>query len=86
MQQTAIEAIGLVAGTLTTSAFVPQVIHVWRTRSTRDLSLGMFVMFCFGVTLWLIYGIYLGSLSLIASNGITLGLGLSILIAKIKFG
>jgi len=86
VQQTAIEAIGLVAGTLTTSAFVPQVIHVWRTRSTRDLSLGMFVMFCIGVSLWLIYGIYLGSLSLIASNGITLGLGLSILIAKLKFG
>ena len=36
-------AIGLAAGTLTTIAFIPQVTKIWRTRSTKDLSLGMFL-------------------------------------------
>lgn len=43
--------IGLAAGTLATAAFVPQVLRTWRTRSTRDISLGMFVAFCAGIAL-----------------------------------
>ena len=35
------EGIGLVAGVLTTVAFVPQVLRTWRTGSARDFSLRM---------------------------------------------
>lgn len=34
-----VTALGLLAGTLTTVAFVPQVIRTWKSKSTKDLSL-----------------------------------------------
>ncbi len=48
--------LGLLAGTLTTISFVPQVWQTWKTRSTKDLSLGMLLIFTLGIALWLIYG------------------------------
>src|SRR5690349_22990080 len=47
--------------TLTTIAFVPQVMRAWRTRSSRDISLWAFVIFSIGVSLWLVYGILIDS-------------------------
>ena len=47
-----IQLIGLTAGALTTTAFLPQVIKTWRSRSAKDLSLGMFSLFCLGVALY----------------------------------
>ena len=41
--------IGIVAGVLTTVAFIPQVVKTWRSRSSGDLSLGMFGMMVTGV-------------------------------------
>jgi MtN3 and saliva related transmembrane protein len=49
--------IGFMAAALTVIAFFPQLMKVWRTRSTKDISLGMFSIFCGGVFLWLVYGI-----------------------------
>ncbi len=77
--------LGFVAGTLTTIAFLPQVLKVWITKSTKDISLIMFVIFTIGVMLWLIYGIIISNFSLIIANAITLGLSASILLAKLIF-
>jgi MtN3 and saliva related transmembrane protein len=81
----AAEVLGLVAGTLTTLAFVPQVLQVWRTRSTRDISLTMFGLFCVGVLLWLLYGLWVSALPVVVANGATLLLASAILVAKLKF-
>ncbi len=81
-----VEILGLVAGALTTAAFIPQVIQVWKTRSARDISLTMFVFFCLGVTLWLLYGLQIGATPVVVANGVTLVLALAILVAKIRFG
>ncbi len=78
--------IGLLAGCLTTVAFVPQVLRVWRTRSTSDISLGMFGLMSLGVLMWLVYGLMLGDVPIIAANAITLMLALSIVVAKVRFG
>ena len=66
-----IEIIGMVAGTLTTCAFFPQVLKTVKSRSTDDLSWTWLVMMIGGVFLWLVYGIYMNSISLIVSNAIT---------------
>ena len=66
--------IGLAAGTCTTVAFVPQALKAWRTRSTKDVSLSMFVLMVTGIVLWLIYGALLGDLPLIVANVAALGL------------
>jgi MtN3 and saliva related transmembrane protein len=77
--------LGFLAGMLTTIAFVPQVIKIWRSRHARDISTGTFVLFSFGVLLWLLYGIQLGALPVILANGITLVLSLTILVFKLKY-
>jgi MtN3 and saliva related transmembrane protein len=81
----AIELVGLIAGALTTLAYVPQVVKVWRSRSARDISLGMFLLMNAGILLWLVYGLMIGSPGLIVANGITLGLTAAVLVAKLKF-
>jgi MtN3 and saliva related transmembrane protein len=77
--------IGIAAAILTTTAFAPQAIQAWRTRSTRDVSLTMFSLMVTGVVLWLVYGILIDDLPLILANAVTLMLAGSILVAKIRF-
>lgn len=77
--------LGYVAGTLTTIAFVPQVVKTWKSKSASDISLGMFVTFCAGVFLWLVYGFLLGSPPIIAANVATLILAMIILFLKLKY-
>ncbi|MBI3545658.1 MAG: SemiSWEET transporter [Gammaproteobacteria bacterium] len=77
--------LGFAAGTLTTLAFLPQAIKTWRSKSARDISLGMFVVFSSGVFLWLLYGVQLNALPIIIANSVTLVLALTILIFKIKY-
>ena len=80
-----VSGMGLIAGLLTTMAFVPQVLKVWRTRSAEDLSTGMFIVFSSGIVLWLIYGILRRDVPIIASNAVTLLLVMTILVLKSKF-
>lgn len=75
----------MVAGTLTTVAFVPQVLQAWRTRSTRDISLAMFVTFSLGVASWLFYGIVINSWPIVVANCVTLMLSFVILYMKIRY-
>lgn len=77
--------LGLFAGFLTTVSFLPQVIKTWRSRSARDISLGMFLIFCTGVALWLVYGILVDDLAVILTNVFTLILASTILFFKIKY-
>lgn len=80
------EAIGLMAGVLTTLSFLPQVRQTWRTKSTKDISLPMFLSFCTGVLLWLVYGMMIHSLPVMLANGVTFVLSGAILIMKLKWG
>lgn len=80
-----INILGIIAGTLTTVAFIPQVLQTWRSKSAKDISLGMFSMFSLGVFLWLIYGIYTQSLPIIIANSVTFVLALIILFFKFKY-
>jgi len=78
--------IGLAAGTLTTIAFLPQVIKTWRTKSAQDISLVMFSTFCTGVFLWIVYGISVGDLPVLLTNIVTFVLAFMILVFKFKYG
>ncbi|RNC92545.1 MAG: hypothetical protein ED555_05555 [Allomuricauda sp.] len=80
-----IEILGLIAAALTTSAFVPQVYKAWKHKSTKDISLVMYLVFLIGLILWFIYGWVIGSLSMTIANGITILLSCAILIAKLKY-
>ena len=86
MSDIALNVLGFVAGVLTTAAFVPQVVKIRRTRSARDISLGMYAAFTTGVVLWLAYGVALGSTPIIVANAFTLVLALAVLVMKLRYG
>jgi MtN3 and saliva related transmembrane protein len=78
--------IGTTAASLTTSAFLPQVIKAHTSRQVKDLSLLMFVVLTLGLIFWIAYGILTGSLPVIAANSVTLMLSFYIIYLKIKYG
>lgn len=80
------ELIGYAAATLTTVAFVPQVIRVYRTRSVEDISTGMYLAFLVGVTMWVLYGIRIGSLPVVIANAVTFVLASAVLVGKMRYG
>ncbi|MCG2460300.1 SemiSWEET transporter [Flavobacteriaceae bacterium F89] len=80
-----IEILGFVAATLTTMAFVPQVFKAWKERSTTDISLVMYLVMLFGVILWMIYGIYHGSLPITIANAFTAILVFIMVVLKLKY-
>jgi MtN3 and saliva related transmembrane protein len=80
-----ITGIGFLAAFLTTIAFVPQVITTWRTKKARDISLGMYLILVTGVSLWLLYGLFLKDPPLIAANVVTLSLVGTELCFKLKY-
>ena len=65
------EWFGGLAGALTTVSFLPQVYKTWKTKSTDSLSMPMLLMMTAGIFLWGVYGVALGSISMIVSNVIT---------------
>lgn len=79
-------SVGLLAGFLTTIAFVPQVARIWRLKSARDVSLHTFVAFTVGVAMWLVYGVLMQQLPMILWNSVTLLLALAIVAMKLRFG
>ncbi len=80
-----IDTIGFAAAILTTSSFVPQAWHTFRTRDVTGISLGMYVVLVMGTGLWLTYGLFLQAWPIVIANAITLGLALVILVMKMRF-
>ena len=81
-----LEWLGYLAATCTTVSFVPQAMHTIRTRDTSGISLGMYVVFTFGIVCWFGYGIFLQSWPMIASNAVTFLLAATVLALKLKHG
>ncbi len=81
----AVDTIGFIAGTLTTIAFLPQVIKTVKENNISGLSLIMYICFSTGVTFWLIYGILLVNIPMIVFNAITLVFAIAILRNIIKY-
>ncbi len=77
--------IGLIAATITTLSFIPQLIKTWKLKETKDISLLMFVILGIGIFLWIIYGFLLWDLPLILANSITFIFVLVILFFKFKY-
>ncbi len=79
------ETIGYAAATLTTASFLPQAWYMFRTRDVRGISLGMYLLFVAGVSLWLAYGVLMAAWPIIIANLITLTLASVILWMKLRF-
>ena len=80
-----ITIIGLIAAAFTTIALFPQLLKVWKTKSTKDISTGMFSLYCGGVFLWFVYGVYVNDLPIIIANSLAFIQAFIILILKAKY-
>jgi MtN3 and saliva related transmembrane protein len=78
--------IGYAAAILATSSFLPQVVKTIRSGQTKDISLWMYLLFCSGVALWLVYGLMIHAAPVIVANFVTLALSGTILFLKLKNG
>ena len=78
--------IGYVAAILTTSSFLAQAVKTIRSRRTKDISLSMYLLFCSGITLWLVYGFVIHATPVIVANVATLALSGTILVMKLRNG
>lgn len=85
LTRTEMDAVGYAAATLTTLAFIPQLLRVIRLRSAHDISLGMFLIFSAGTFAWLVYGLLVHSGPMTLANAVTFGLSVSILVLKLRF-
>jgi len=85
MNQMIIDGIGFVAAFLTTSAFVPQVVQVVKTKSVKDISLPMFALFLGGVASWMTYGLLIKSPPVIIANLLGMIMNTIIIVYKIKY-
>jgi MtN3 and saliva related transmembrane protein len=81
-----LEWLGFAAAVLTSASFIPQAVMTIRTRDTRGISRGMYILFTVGVAFWLAYGIAIGSMPMILANTVTLALAGTILALKLRYG
>jgi len=67
---------GIIAGIITASGYIPQIIKGHKTKKLEDLSYLLNTLMGFGMVMWIIYGFAINSLSVIATNilGVTLNL------------
>jgi MtN3 and saliva related transmembrane protein len=77
--------VGLAAAAITVFSLFPQLVKVWKTKSTKDISLGMFSLFCIGVFLWFVYGILMKDLPIIIANFLGFIQAFIILMLKVKY-
>ena len=81
----AVTILGLVAGTLTTLSFLPQLLKAWKSRSTHDISIGMFSLLAVGITLWIVYGVVTSDLPVVVANAVSLVFVGLILTLKLRY-
>jgi MtN3 and saliva related transmembrane protein len=80
-----IEGIGCAAAALTSLAFFPQVVKTWRTKSAGDLSMATLLAQTSGLALWIVYGVSIVSVPVIASNVLTMVLMLVLMLFKVSY-
>jgi MtN3 and saliva related transmembrane protein len=68
MTEINIELIGLIAAVFTTSSFFPQVVKIWKTKQTKDISTTMYIAMMIGTCFWLTYGVLINSFAIMAAN------------------
>jgi MtN3 and saliva related transmembrane protein len=80
-----ITVIGLVAAAFTTISLLPQLLKVYKTKSTKDISTGMFLLYCGGVLLWFVYGVFMQNTPIILANSLAFVQAAVILMFKAKY-
>lgn len=63
-----IQVVGLLAGALTTAAWVPQLVRTNRTGSADELSWPYLLVFAAGVSTWMLYAVLTSDVPVFLAN------------------
>lgn len=80
-----VSVLGIVAASLVTSSFLPQIIRGYRTKKLGDVSYWLMTMICVGMSLWIVYGMVKHDFVIIGANVSTIILNVVLLIMKRKY-
>jgi MtN3 and saliva related transmembrane protein len=78
-------AVGVAAALCSMTSFGPQIVKIWRERDASSVSLRMYIVTVTGFSLWIAYGILIGSWPVAGSNVVCLLLSGTILVLKWRF-
>jgi len=73
---------GIVAGLISSSGFIPQIIKGYRTKELEDLSYIFLAIALLGAVMWLIYGFSFMNPPLIVTNTIVVCTTVTVLVMK----
>lgn len=79
------DMLGFAAGFLTTIAFIPQVVKIWKSKSAKDVSLPAFATFTAGLAIWIAYGVVKQDPPIVLWNVVTIALAIAILVMKVRY-
>jgi|LJSS01.1.fsa_nt_gb MtN3 and saliva related transmembrane protein len=77
--------IGIIAATLTTSSFIPQLIRAYRSKRIEDVSPYLMLLFSSGALLWLLYGMYRNDAIIITANIFALAFNIILLYMRVRY-
>lgn len=81
-----VDLVGTTAAVIGTISWLPQSVRTIRTRDTSGLSLWTNLLLFTAVSLWLVYGLALGSWPIIGANAISMVLIGTIVCLKLRYG
>ena len=77
--------IGIIAGILILSGWVPQIVKGYRSKKLDDVSPYLMILIFAGAVLWLIYGIALDDVYIMGVNIAAMVLTMIVLSMKLKY-
>jgi MtN3 and saliva related transmembrane protein len=85
LDETVMGVIGILAGILILSGWVPQIAKGYRTKKLTDVSSYLMILIFVGALLWLIYGMALDDVYIMGVNLAAMFLTMTVLAMKLKY-
>ena len=85
LDETTMGIIGIVAGILILSGWVPQIVRGYKTKRLNDVSAYLMILIFAGAALWLVYGIALDDVYIMGVNIAAMVLTMIVLSMKLKY-
>ena len=85
MDDITIELIGLLAGIITSSGFIPQLYRGYKTKKLDDVSYFMPAVLSVGMSLWFVYGFLISSISVMIANAFSISCSILLILLKINY-
>ncbi len=80
-----IKIFGFLAGIVTSSGMLPQLIKTWKTKEVKDLSIKMFIVYLIGFGMWITYGVIESDPPIVATNILSVIITIVMVVLKLKY-